>query len=352
MGTGIVMVVAICSIVPVHGGESAELHPRIAALSQTYETQLGRIRNDKIDSLLELQGQYLNSLVSIEMRLRQNGELDPLLALNREKERFEQERTVSSLDLVAGPEELASLQKKFMASMDSRNASEASKIKTLASQYEGSLMTLQQRLTEEGDLNGAIAAKKEREHVSMRPEVTASEFALAESSARSIREDAATRSTVRETEPVRQPSWVTGANDKKYTSSDRSRIEKRFKELCSLISDNNWDKTVDYIDPETVRDKGAKQVAPQLKLMSTIVRISEKRDMNLKAGAIEIDQDAGTAEVVPKVWRGSEWGDLDPTYWKLVDGDWYMSISGPQNREKPDKNRGILRRKGPRFRKR
>lgn len=326
----------ICILFSSQAVLSADVHPAISSLSRTYQMQLKKIGDERAANTAALQKQLTASLVSLEKAFQQSGRLDPLLVISRERKRFEQELRIAPTDVVTHPEELSSLQEKYLATLSSLDLSEASKIKTLASQYDRSLLNLQQQQTKEGNLDAAVAAKKERERISLRPEVTAAEFVLAEASAKKAQQKPEVPPALA---PVVRPDKE-DVPEKKYAGSDRTRLERRFSELCDLILERNWDAAVEYVDPVALREKGAQRIIPGLKVMFVIVQISDKRNMNLKAGTIEVDEDAGTAKVVPKVWGGANWKDLGPNYWKLVEGDWYMSVTGA-----PAQN-GMIRRQG------
>jgi uncharacterized protein YjgD (DUF1641 family) len=339
--SGIAAAGMICFLLSSQAGMSADVPSSLSSLSRTYDAQLKKIQNEKATNTAALRRQLIASLISLEKALQQSGKLEPLLVISKERKRFEQEFKIERKDIVTNPEELSSLQEKYLASLSSIDLSEASKIRTLASQYDRSLLTLQEKLTKEGNLGAAGAAKKERGQISLRPEVTAAEFVLAEAAAQKAQQKP-------EVPPAPVPAVRPKKEEiakKKYTGSDRTRLERRFSELCDLILARSWDKAVDYIDPVAVREKGAERIIPGLKLTFLIVQISDRHKMNLKAGNIDVDEDAGTAKVVPKVWGGANWRDLGPTYWTLVEGDWYMSITGAPTKNRQGKIPGSPKRK-------
>jgi len=102
---------------------------------------------------------YLSRLDSLRQTMIQRGNLDNVLAVKAEEERFGKAQSVKPGDVVAKPTELNALMKAFVQGMQSHQKNQSAKFKALIEQERLSLQQQIATLTKANKIDEAIAVK-------------------------------------------------------------------------------------------------------------------------------------------------------------------------------------------------
>ena len=136
-----------------------------AALQQAYREQVKTIDEQHAERVKNASAEYTNALNALEQTLAKKGNLDGVLAVKNEKERFKILQEISHNAVVESPPELKDLQLKFMrwpATLETRRKDETAKA---SSDYVGKLEKLKAELTKNMKIDEALAVKTEIENV-------------------------------------------------------------------------------------------------------------------------------------------------------------------------------------------
>lgn len=327
----ILLLALACSTVwlpaPVPGAESAARTVSLDQLRASYESDLTRTTDDDLKSRLTLQEQYGRSLEALEKKFQDAGKLEPLLAVRNERQRFDRQKTVTATDIVQDPPELGTCQSSFVKETHNIALRVSRRIVASAQQYDRSLNALQETLTRNGDVEAAIAVKKERDAIAMRPSVQEARAIVTSADTKVVpaeksRGDEASP-VVAETTPAKKPAQ----SAKKFTGKPEHYIGKRYEKLCDAIVAQKWEKALEYVDPEYIKKRGQDAVLWRLKLLAPILNVIESQpNARLDAGTVKIDASKTAATVTPRIWANNKWTDIAPCRWVAVDGDWYIEI--------------------------
>jgi hypothetical protein len=140
----------------------AQTSSELELAKKTYKDALGRITGDTTD-LQALSSSYLKSLEKLAQTLQKAGNLNGLIAVGNEKDRFVKDGTAPSVPGPEIPAELAALESAYIKDLKSIEAGRAGKIVALVDTYDASLEKLQKKMTVEGKIDVAMEVKQERE---------------------------------------------------------------------------------------------------------------------------------------------------------------------------------------------
>ena len=306
-------------------GDVAEL----ARLQTTYADELAKIERVQAGAVTARRSQYEGALLALERRLQEAGKLEPLLAVQTERGRFAQQLDLADDDMAEMPDELRSLQMAYLVWLKDLPLDRARRIVKLADMYDRSLNKLQERLTRQGDLAVAIEVKKERDALMVRPEVSASRFALADAEANKpvpTPEPKLAPTPPPEPEKPEKPWPRQGGGRGPESGKARKALHQRFRGVYKSILAQEWEQAADYVDPALVRELGVARIRPRLIFLSAVLKIAEDGKLKLQPGRVELAEDGERAKLFPKVRLGTEWVEQAPTHWLLVDGEWYIDL--------------------------
>jgi hypothetical protein len=153
--------------------------PALDKYKATFEQELVGINEQSARAATNWPVQYVGALKSVEQRLKEAGDLDGLLAVRQEQERFGRDRTIPDEALVEKPAELRSAQLCGRRELDSREVERCRRVVGLADRHVANLESLKRNLTREDKVDYAIAVKAEIDAVKARPDVTAAQFVVA-----------------------------------------------------------------------------------------------------------------------------------------------------------------------------
>lgn len=159
---------------------SAEAVPptELKALITKYEQCLAAIQTSIDKRLQEWPQAYAAELKKVERKLQTEGDLDGLLTVRKEMERFDREKVIPESATVTYPV-VRELQLKWRKVPETADIDKSKRIVLLSLSHIAALEDLKKRLTVQGKVEEAIAARDELERVRTSAPVTAAEFILA-----------------------------------------------------------------------------------------------------------------------------------------------------------------------------
>jgi len=306
--------------------EAAPADP--AKLRATYAEQLDKINKAADAAVTNLQNQYVQSLIALQKAFQDKGQLEPLLIVKKEQTRFIFTPVVDEAHLSAAVPELQTLQVAYRKALAGIPVKKAKDILAIVGQYKKALTGIQEKLTKAGNLDAAIAVKNEAEGLDTRPEVTAARFTVADDEAKNPPEPPKEELKPAATNAAPPKRTAQAAPKKKYTGKAENYIRQRFNDLCDVLLKQEMDKAVEFVDPRTVKERGAERVRKQLKWVLPFLKWTDSPDVKLSAGAIEVDDKEETATVIPKVWVNNQWREMNKANWVQVEGDWFLVLGG------------------------
>jgi hypothetical protein len=174
LSTAILAVCLIAQFCFAQGAAPADLK----ALRARYEQGLASIHTNSVKALQDWPNAYTADLKKLEKKLQSSGDLDGLLAVRKEMERFGEDKAIPERALSESPA-LKEAQLKWRKTPETIEIDQSRRIVLLARSYSASLEELKRKLTTQGKVEQAIEAKDESERVRTSAPVTAAQFALA-----------------------------------------------------------------------------------------------------------------------------------------------------------------------------
>jgi hypothetical protein len=311
-------------------------------LEATYRQEIERIHKAREDSLARRQQALIDALAALEQKLQGEGNLEGLLRVRKERERFEEERVLTDAHVAADLTPLGELQVGYLQDLEQMPIEEAQQVLRLAQQYDHHLAKLQADLTRQDRLEEAILIKKERESLEMRPEVSAARFTLADAEARAPRPSPAAP----EPEPTEPPAGhgppgaaeepdiatdpkkvgVPVAGAPKYKGSTKNYIKRRFEDLTEEVLDQDWDAAMEYLDPRFVASRGRQTAEARLRMAFFFLAPTQDRRVELRVDEVRVDDDDLRASVIPQIVVNNQRRTLQGIDWLQVDGDWFVDM--------------------------
>jgi hypothetical protein len=147
------------------GAAPVQLPEGFVTARASYREQTVRLEADATAKLRALDENYLRSLEALDADFKAKGELDPLLEVRKETERFKARRVVTTFNIVTTPPTLGTLQQQYI---DTRAAVEHNRklgLARLAQAYLDNLDKLKRALTQQDKLDAAVAVQKEQETI-------------------------------------------------------------------------------------------------------------------------------------------------------------------------------------------
>ncbi len=157
----------------------------LASLQNAYEKGLQKIQKDYKAAEASWPTRYQDLLEATAAQLQQAGDLENLLALRKEKERFVAQRSVPESPAPGTASLVASLQDNHRKNLADALLEKNRRIVALTEQYLMRLDTLKQELTRANRISEALTVKAEADRIRQFEVYTAARFALDEHETRS-----------------------------------------------------------------------------------------------------------------------------------------------------------------------
>ncbi len=149
-------------------------------LNRIYEQALSRIHAEHARTFQERGDHYRAELRRLQQRLQHEGELQAVLAVGTEEDRFRKTRTPPETPGPDTPARLARLQETFIEEINQATLEKNEVIVALTEKYMNRLEALQREQTRRGNFDAALDVHQEIERVRKNPAFTAAQFALAD----------------------------------------------------------------------------------------------------------------------------------------------------------------------------
>jgi len=127
----------------------------------SYQKATEKVVTTYIAGLADLQSEYQKQLSALDETLRKKGDLEAILVVRKEKDRFVQTKTMPEAAIVQSPAELKALQQKYSKSAESLEDSKSKGLAALSGPYLQTLEDLKKSLTQSGKIDEALATKEE-----------------------------------------------------------------------------------------------------------------------------------------------------------------------------------------------
>lgn len=174
----------LCSIFPCVADD-------LTTLRDVYNKNLQQIITQQAEAIQKVYAGFGKQLDEMESAAQASGNLDGLMAIRKEKERFSRDRTVSPVLAGSTNPEVAERIAAAKSKLESLEEEKSRKIIGLTNLYIKKLEDMKVELTKKGEIEGAMAIKTEQAEVNARPEVADANFSLA-ASATGKKQDAVT----------------------------------------------------------------------------------------------------------------------------------------------------------------
>jgi hypothetical protein len=139
---------------------------------KAFQESIGKIKSDTTGTKT-CSANYVKALEKVVQTLQAAGNLDGLVAANKEKARFLKEGTAPGQPGTDIPAELAAVENTYNDSIKDLNAARDRKIAALASAYLDALGEMKKKLTQDGIIDKAMDADAEIKRVNNDPEIAA-----------------------------------------------------------------------------------------------------------------------------------------------------------------------------------
>lgn len=302
----------------VHASVVADL----ARMRTTYTNEVGKIEKECAASITSWGEQYSAALRNLEQSYQKAGQLEPLIAVKKELKRFVDDKTIDELSITNTFPELYRVQKTFAATGKALPANRESRLTQLKQLYDRNLQTLQENLTRQGDLDGALTVKNTRDMLQRPPEETldvdGNPIDPGDAGAGST-----PAATVSGTEDPR--AGVVGGKtltEGNWTQAE-ARIMERYGELVSKLQQQD-DTVATLVEPAYVTEHGAKATRLKLRFLFSYLVTADasiKTQASVKGSLAD-----RRATLVPFVMTDSGRKEFAAVNWVSVGGEWYISI--------------------------
>jgi hypothetical protein len=137
----------------------------LAPLKSAYDNEAGMIRSDANARYAALNQQYLRTLDALDAQFKRAGELDALLAVRQERDRFRNTQVITETDIVASPSSLADAQRAYVEAKNQIRRDRDLRLAHRTRIYLEQLAQLKKHLTQQDRIGEALAVQQEEDLV-------------------------------------------------------------------------------------------------------------------------------------------------------------------------------------------
>jgi len=336
--------VLLCTVLAIPA--RAELPPDFQKLENTYKQQIEKVNKEDTTEAAGLSSKHIENLRLLEGRLQKAGQLEPLLAVRKERERFEKDPKITEETLSTDIPELRTIQVQYMESVSGLPLKRAGKVVAVVQSYDKALKALQERLTRGGDVDSAVLVKEQRDALQQRPEVTAARFIVEEADAKKAKEKPAAETVDAQApqkpaeaaakQPAGTKKQAVTQTEPKFKGSPERYIKNRFEEFFKTMQDQDFRKASEYIEPELVKRRGMDMTSARLRMYYAAMTGGGNPRVKIEPDDVELDKENGKATLSLRARVDNRIFEAPPVHWMEVDGDWFISIEqGPGDQPRP-----------------
>jgi len=304
-------------------GAPVDASARLDEFKGAYEKEEERLVADKLEAVRDVRARYLEAVNTLAERKQAAGELEALLTVRSEIERFEKNPEVERGDLAESLPELQTLQEIYMRLRAQTEVDYWEGALHLADGSDSWLDRFQRELTRDGDLEHALAVKEERSEVAARRKVIEEQLTAARELTRSLqKQEEEQPSAGEDAVPDKQEP---GAKNRTKPAAEISIIRQRYDQFYRYLLADNWGKAVKYVNPADVERKGTNALKLQLRFMSGLSKLARDMDLRVRGSKVTLSDD-GHAVLVPRFLVQGERKDGIPVRWIKIGGQWYVDV--------------------------
>ncbi|MFP6905185.1 MAG: hypothetical protein VCG02_08205, partial [Verrucomicrobiota bacterium] len=298
LSPGPCLLALIFAAMPTQAQPLPEADAYLAKLKVSYEANLMKIREADQAVRKTLLKKYAYNLLEIERKLKETGQLDPLLVTRREIARFKQEGSLEGAE-VEGSTDLQRLLAAYRKLFDNIDLTSNKRLYNLSGKYDQSLRRLEASYTKENRIADAVKVREERDAVRQRPDVLAAMKAAKETkSATQLQQP-----DPENWKPVRPgPGNVAPGIANQFKGSDKKRIDDRYHDFIEAligVKDNNMDAVVEMVNPEDTKKLGEQLIGLTFAPAVIMVQFADKAGGKFREGNITVGEDGNTAVQIP-----------------------------------------------------
>ena len=300
----------------------------LAKVNVSYETNLVKIKEGDQASRKTLLKKYAYNLLEIERKLKETGQLEPLLVLRKEISRMKKMGSLQGVETEGSPDlqRLFTSYNKLFADIDLHTSQQ---LYNLSGKSDTSLANLQESYTRADRIEDAVKVKEAREAFLERPDVLEA-LAILKVANDKKAEQTLQPSSPENWKPVR-PGAAQAAPSiaNKFSGSDKKRIGDRYDAFIEALlnaKENKMDDVVSLVNPEETKQVGQQLIALTFAAFVPMVQFADKAGAEFRTGKIKLDPDGTSAIQIPYYAGPGDNKELDPVHWVKVDGDWYLRL--------------------------
>jgi len=139
--------------------------PELASLKRQYEQSITPVEERCDSRVVNLQKEYFVALTQLHQDLLKDDDLDAVLAVKKELERFEYKQEITESQKRDMFPKLRTLRDNYEQGLQRIDLDRANQKRALAQQYVASLQSLEKRLFQKGDTNGVALARDAQEEI-------------------------------------------------------------------------------------------------------------------------------------------------------------------------------------------
>lgn len=340
---------SILFCLPLSAAEEPAANSEFLHLKSTYESDLQKINDDDLSIIMSQQDKLLTAMKAVQKKVQAAGQLEPLLIIGNEIERFTNQKRIDPDNLCTNIPDIVQLQTAYLKSVENLPLNKAKKVILLAQNYEKALSVLQETYTRNNNIRTAVEIKTERDALVNSSDLMTARAAVAEAESKATAEKQADKPETQTGSTSNRNAGATAVakgeipGKKKYTVSAEKRIRQRFDELCKSLLAQDITKASEFAEPEYVDRVGIDVV--QRNLLSVFPFLRQADGLRQKSGidTLKIADTGKNATLVPRVWFRNHWLERPASQWIESDGEWYVDLSsfssGAKNRpakQKPE----------------
>ncbi|OVE74493.1 hypothetical protein BVX94_00160, partial [bacterium B17] len=140
---------------------SAKPPAQLAEIQKIYKSQLEKINKEYDKTVKEAPLKYNQNLTALEKTLQSKGDLQGIMAVRKERDRFSLSKEVTDELLVTTPKPLKKLQQQYMASEIDADINKTEEINKLTEAYLKRLEKVKKSLTVKGNIDEALLIQAE-----------------------------------------------------------------------------------------------------------------------------------------------------------------------------------------------
>jgi len=138
---------------------------RLVRARAVYQQGMAEVYQSALKQLLEGPKEFTASLVALEKAYQRAGDLNNLLLVRTERERFVEEQAPSMMVVSADCPKLASRQQSYIEKQERIKQDRAKGFEDVRARFRSSMLSLQKVLTKEGKIDEALAISDELQRV-------------------------------------------------------------------------------------------------------------------------------------------------------------------------------------------